>query len=193
MKRMIFLALILGSFCLALASEAGTIFPAASGSSPLQERKLPEIIQLAATSRLGAVSFNHADHATKNFNIEGTAPIACVECHHTEQPAAEVAKHPPLKTAWPADRTTTLTADLLKDPKAPEVVGCRSCHSATGAKPKMLPEIPQMKSETSTAIITLNNQQAFHRGCAGCHDQVVKTRANAKAPTSQKCASCHKK
>src|SRR5947208_1402299 len=76
-------------------------------------QKLPEVIQLGKEAKLGVVNFNHAAHATKNRNIEGTAPIACIECHHTAQPAAEVAKHPPLKTAWPADRTTTLTAESL--------------------------------------------------------------------------------
>jgi hypothetical protein len=156
-------------------------------------KKLPGVIQLAPASKLGSVSFNHANHATKNYNIEGTGPIGCVECHHVEQPASEVAKHPPLKTAWPADRTTKLTAELLNDPNAPAVVGCRDCHAAPGAKPKVWPEIPTIKSENSTAVVTLNGQQAFHRTCGGCHDQVVKTRNVATAPTSTKCVACHKK
>jgi cytochrome c553 len=153
-------------------------------------RKPPETVSFAA--KLGTVTFNHANHITKNYNIGGTGPIACVECHHVEQPAAEVAKHPPLKTAWPADRTATLTAETLKDEKTPAVVGCRSCHAAAGEKPKVLPELPTIKAENSTAIITLTNKEAFHRMCAGCHDQVVKTR-QAAAPTSQKCMVCHKK
>lgn len=152
-------------------------------------RKPPETISF--TTKLGAVAFNHANHATKNYNLEGTGPIACVACHHTEQPAAEVAKHPLLKTAWPADRTVTLTAEALKDAKTPDVVACRNCHAATGAKPKVLPEIPTVTPEGGAAI-TLNNQQAFHRMCAGCHDQAAKAR-QATAPTTKSCMACHKK
>lgn len=177
------------------------ISPSSSNPSSLNQttsddagsKKLPETIQLAKASKLGTVTFSHANHTTKNRNIEGTAPIACIECHHTAQPASEVAKHPPLKTAWPADRTTTLTLEDLKDPKTPNVIGCRNCHARTGETPKVFPAIPTIKSENSTAMITLNNQQAFHRECAGCHDQVMKTREGINAPTSIKCAGCHKK
>jgi hypothetical protein len=160
---------------------------AASGRTP------QDVYQFAANTKLGAVTFSHANHATKNYNVEGTGPIACVECHHVEQPAMEAAKHPPLKTAWPADRTATLTAESLKDPKTPEVSSCRGCHARAGTKPNLLAENPQIKSEASTAMITLTNQQAFHRNCAGCHDQVVKTRKDASPPTSTKCTACHKK
>ncbi|HXG94561.1 MAG TPA: cytochrome c3 family protein [Blastocatellia bacterium] len=156
-------------------------------------KTMPDVVQLATASKLGAVTFSHTNHTTKNYNVEGTGPIACVECHHTEQPASEVAKHPPLKTSWPTGRTTTLTAELLKDPNAPGVVGCRNCHSRTGETPKALPAIPEIKSENGTAVVTLTNQQAFHRTCAGCHDQVLKTRTDAKAPASTKCTACHKK
>jgi hypothetical protein len=145
-------------------------------------------------AKLGPVSFSHANHTTKNYTIDGTGPIACIECHHTAQPASEVAKRPPLKTAWPTDRTTTLTAELIeKDPKAAEVIACRSCHARQGEKPKLLPEMPQIKHEGSTAIITLTNQQAFHRTCGGCHDEAMKLRQNIKAPPTQKCTACHKR
>jgi hypothetical protein len=33
------------------------------------------------------------------------------------------------------------------------------------------PEIPQIKLKVGTELITLNNQQVFHRNCAGCHDR----------------------
>ena len=84
-----------------------------------QGKKPPETIVLAKESKLGQVAFNHQKHFTENRSVDGTKPIACVNCHHTAQPAAEAAKHPPHKTVWPADRTTTLTAELLdKDPNA---------------------------------------------------------------------------
>ena len=156
--------------------------------------KPPETLQLATDSKLGTVTFSHVDHITKNRNIAGTGPVECVECHHTAQPASELSKLPPLKTAFPADRTTTLTAELVaKDPGAVGVITCRSCHARAGEKPKMLAEIPQIKHESSAAMITLTNMQAFHRNCAKCHDEVVKNRPDAKAPTSMKCAACHKK
>lgn len=157
------------------------------------ERKMPDMVKLAAESKLGSVSFSHANHVTKNYNIAGTGPVTCVECHHTAQPASEVSKNPPLQTAWPRDRTITLTAETFKDPKTPEVIGCRSCHARTGEKPKTLPEIPQIKYEGGTAMITLNNQTAFHRNCAGCHDAAAKERPTVKAPRTAQCTACHKK
>lgn len=157
-----------------------------------QERQRPDVIKLSSASKLGAVTFSHTNHTTKDYNIAGTGPIACVECHHTAQPAAEVAKHPPLKTAWPLDRTSTLTAENYNDPKTPEIVGCTSCHARAGEKPKVWPEIPQIKHEGSPALISLNNQQAFHRNCAGCHDAAAKERA-VKAPKTAQCVACHVK
>ncbi len=159
-----------------------------------QDAKKPQDIYILATeAKLGPVTYSHINHITKNRNLEGTGPSACIECHHTAQPASEVAKHPPLKTAWPADRTTTLTAELLaKDPTAVGAV-CRDCHARADTKPKLLAEIPQIKFETGTELITLTNQQAFHRNCAGCHDAVAKTRTDVAPPTSKKCTACHKR
>jgi hypothetical protein len=148
---------------------------------------------LGPESKLGQVAFSHINHTSKNRNTEGTGPSECIECHHTAQPAAEAVKHPPLKTAWPADRTTTLTAEeFAKDPNAAGAV-CRDCHARADTKPKLLPEIPQIKLEVGTELVTLTNQQAFHRNCAGCHDQIVKTRSDVNPPTSKKCTACHKR
>lgn len=154
--------------------------------------KPPETLVMSEKSPLGRVTFSHLNHTTKNYNIEGTAPVTCIECHHVEQPAADAQKRGH-QTVYPSDRTTTLTADLLTKTPDTKVSTCRSCHVRKDEKPTLVPEIPQIKSENSTAIITLTNQQAFHRACAGCHDQVVKTRPEAKAPTTTKCVMCHKK
>jgi Class III cytochrome C family len=167
-----------------------------SSKAPAQsEKKPPDTIVLGKDAKLGAVTFNHLDHITKNRSADGTKPIACVECHHTAQPAAEAVKHPPHKTAWPADRTTTLTMELLeKDPNAVGAV-CRDCHARADTKPKLLPEIPQVKFEGSDEPTVLTNQQAFHRNCGSCHDEAVKARPNLAPPppTSKKCVACHKK
>jgi cytochrome c553 len=164
-----------------------------SAVSAQEAKKLPEIITLGTEAKLGSIKFSHIDHTIKNRSIEGSK-ISCIECHHVAQPAAEAAKHPPLKTAWPSDRTTTLTAELFeKDPVAAGVAVCRDCHARSEMKPKLLAEIPQIKLEVGTELITLVNQQAFHRNCAGCHDEIVKTSKDLNPPTSKKCTACHKR
>jgi cytochrome c553 len=176
----------------AVALTAGT--SSLSFDASAQDTKKPQdTYTLATEAKLGQVTFSHINHTTKNRNLEGTGPSACIECHHTAQPAAEAAKHPPLKTVWPADRTTTLTAELLgKDPNAVGAL-CRDCHARADAKPKLLPENPQIKFETGTELVTLTNQQAYHRNCGGCHDEIVKTRTDVTPPTSKKCTACHKR
>jgi cytochrome c553 len=176
----------------ALALSSGT--SSLSFDVSAQDTKKPQdTYSLATEAKLGPVAFSHINHTTKNRNLEGTGPSSCIECHHTAQPAAEAAKHPPLKTVWPADRTATLTAELLaKDPNAVGAV-CRDCHARTDVKPKLLPENPQIKFEVGTELVTLTNQQAYHRNCAGCHDEIVKTRKDVTPPTSKKCMVCHKR
>ncbi len=157
-------------------------------------QKPQDTYKLSAEAKLGTVTFSHLNHTTKNYTIDSRGPMECVECHHTAQPAAEVAKHPPLKTAYPADRTTTLTAELLeKNPEGVGVAACRDCHPRTGETPKLLPAIPEIKFEVGTAMISLNNQQAYHRNCAGCHDEVAKNRTDVSPPTTKKCTTCHKR
>lgn len=156
--------------------------------------KMPEVIILAKDAKLGQVTFNHVSHNGGTYSIDGTGPIACIECHHTAQPPSELAKLPPLKTAWPADRTTTLTADLFKkDAAAAGVAACRDCHARAGQTPKLLPEVPSIKHEGSTAIIKLVNQQAFHRTCDGCHFEVRTQNPSSKVPNPTNCLSCHKR
>ncbi len=182
-------------FCLAVISGGGGTNSSPRQASGQEQPRLtpPDVLKLGVDAKLGSVTFSHTNHVTKNYNICGTGPVECVECHHVEQPAVEVVKHPPLKTAWPADRTVTLSAEALKDPKTPAVTPCRSCHARKDEKPKVWPTIPEIKHESSAAIITLINQQAFHRNCSGCHDEIVKHRPTAKAPKTLQCLVCHKK
>lgn len=156
--------------------------------------KMPEVIVLGKDAKLGQITFNHVNHNGGKYSIDGTGPIACIECHHTAQPASDAAKHPPLKTVWPADRTTVLTSDLFtKDPAAAGVAACRDCHARAGATPKLIDKIPEIKHESSAAIITLTNQQAMHRNCAGCHTEAAKQNKAFKGPTTMQCTACHKK
>ena len=158
------------------------------------QTKMPENLVLSKEAKLGPVAFNHLKHATEKRTPDGTQVIACVECHHTAQPAAEAVKHPPHKTAWPADRTTTLTAELVAK-ETTTVNACTDCHARAETKPKLLPEIPSLKFEGSEEATVLNNQQAYHRNCGGCHDEAVKARPalDPAPPTSKKCTACHKK
>lgn len=186
MKTLIMFILLVFSVCLLAANGFPNI-----GASAQEGRSPQDVYMLAKESKLGSVKFSHLDHITKNRGIDGKQ-IACVECHHTAQPAAEAAKNPLHKTVWPADRTTTLTADLLKDASAPPVNRCTECHARAGTKPTLIPAIPQTKLEGSAEPVSLTNQQAFHRNCGGCHDQIAKTKQTT-APTSKKCVGCHQK
>ena len=157
------------------------------------QSKIPDTIVLAKDAKLGQVTFNHTKHATENRSADLSKPIACTECHHTAQPAAEAAKNPPHKTAYPADRTTTLTMELAaSDPKAVGAI-CTDCHARNGEKPKLLPEIPSVTLPGGSEPTVMTNQQAFHVNCGGCHDAVAKAKADTTAPTSKKCTTCHKK
>jgi cytochrome c553 len=155
---------------------------------------MPDVIILGKDAKLGQVTFNHVKHNGGTYTIDQSKTIACISCHHTAQPASEAAKHPPLKSAWPADRTTTLTAELFaKDPSAAGVVACRECHARADMKPKLIDKIPEVKHEGSTALMSMNNMQAFHRACTACHAEVKKTVPTAKGPVQAQCVICHKK
>src|ERR1044071_528323 len=108
---------VLGCNSLALRSASASL-AAQGGQTPKDEYKLSTDSKKDKTKSV-SVPFSHVNHATKNYSVDGTKPIGCVECHHTDQPAAEAAKHPPLKTAYPADRTSTLTAETAHDPNTP--------------------------------------------------------------------------
>ena len=156
--------------------------------------KMPEVVILGKDAKLGQITFNHVKHNGGAYTVTPGVPIACISCHHTARPAAEVAKFPPFKTAWPADRTTTLTAELFaKDPKGAGVAACRDCHARADQKPRLLDKIPEVMHEGSTALVSMNNMQAFHRTCAGCHTEVRKTQPLSKGPIQIQCLMCHKK
>lgn len=158
-----------------------------------QGKQPPETMVLSKEAKLGQVTFNHAKHFTENRSADLSKPVACVDCHHTAQPASEAAKRPPHKTVWPADRTTTLTLDLLEKDPSTVVAKCTDCHARTGEKPKLLPEIPSVKFEGASEPTVMNNQQAFHHACGDCHDAVAKIKPESTGPTSKKCTTCHKK
>jgi hypothetical protein len=177
--------------CNSSALKSGSASLAAQGGqAPKDEYKLSTDSKKDKAKSL-SVLFSHVNHATKNYSIDGTKPIGCVECHHTDQPAAEAAKHPPLKSGYPADRTVTLTAETVKDPKTPKVETCRSCHTQEGQKPRLLEAMAEVTYEGDTDPTILTNEEAFHRNCNSCHDQAVEKRKIATAPTTNECLKCH--
>ena len=170
------------------------VFKNAEQRVSAQQPQMPEVIILGQDAKLGKVTFNHVKHNGGAYNIDKSSPIACISCHHAAQPQSEIDKHPPLKTSWPAGRTTTLTAELFaKEGKGAGVVGCRECHSKAGTKPALIDAIPEIKHEGSPALISMNNQQAFHRACINCHTEVKKSFPASKGPTQMQCTMCHKK
>src|SRR5918997_322450 len=153
MKLLIVVVTFACYLCLACGLNPSTL-SSGSGSLTAQGAKAPKDEYKLSTDakkpKALAVPFSHVNHATKNYSVDGTKVIGCAECHHTDQPAAEAAKHPPLKTAHPADRTVTLTAETAKDPKTPQVPSCRACHAQAGATPKLGGAIPEVTYEGDT-------------------------------------------
>jgi len=177
--------------CNSSALKSGSASLTAQGAqAPKDEYKLSTDSKKDKAKSL-PVTFSHVNHATKNYIIDGTKTIGCVECHHTDQPAAEAAKHPPLKSAHPADRAVTLTAETAKDAKTPKVETCRSCHAQDGATPKLLAAIPEVTYDGDTDPTILTNEEAFHRNCNSCHDAAVEKRKLTTAPTTNECVKCH--
>jgi hypothetical protein len=160
------------------------------GQAPKNEYKLSTDSKKDKAKSI-SVPFSHVNHATKNYSVDGTRPVGCVECHHTDQPAAEAAKHPPLKSGLPAGRTVTLTVETVKDAKTPEVQTCRACHAQEGDKPKLLEANPEVTYEGDTDPTVLTNEEAYHRNCNGCHDAAVEARKIKTAPTNNECIKCH--
>jgi cytochrome c553 len=190
------LCIVVAAFACYLCLACGPSLSSGGAALTAQTKTMQDTYKLSTDAKKDKAKalplvFSHVNHATKNYSVDGTRPIACVECHHTDQPAAEAAKRPPLKTAHPADRTTTLTAELLKDAAAPGVLACRACHAQAGATPKVGSAIPEITYEGESDPVVLDNEEAYHRNCNGCHDAAAEARKTLKLPISTDCKGCH--
>ena len=138
------------------------------------------------SDKYGEVPFNHENHSTKNYSIDGKALIACTECHHTDQPAS--ALKPPLKTS---ERDVVLTTALLQQADSKPVKTCRTCHLQSGDDSKPIPTVTYPDKPAPTKM---TNEIAYHNNCNICHDQAIAARANLKGkiPGSNDCFPCHK-
>lgn len=170
----------------------GKAIPNASATQPTK----PIILAKDSEGKDGELkkeaAFDHVKHSTDaKYSANGKTVVACVECHHTDQPKAPAGQDFLKKF----ERKEILTAAELEKSKEP-VKSCRACHfqaSAEATEEYPPPSIEYSKESGKKATKdTIINEEAYHLNCNTCHDQATKdkTRATpAKAP--QACADCH--
>ncbi len=106
------------------------------------------------SDKYGEVPFNHETHATKKYSIDGQSVLTCVECHHTDQPAASL--KPPLKTS---EREAVLTTEALAAADAKGVKKCRGCHLQAGDDSVTV----KGKNQNSIVLPKIINQESKKR------------------------------
>ena len=164
--------------------------PSSARVSMLEESKTqPKEVVLdkdSQSDKYGDVPFNHENHATKKYSPDGTAVTSCIECHHTDQPAAALKS--PLKTS---ERDAVLTSDLLQAADAKPVKTCRTCHLQAGDDSKPLPVVTYPDKPAPTKM---TNEVAYHNNCNICHDKAIAARPalKGKLAGSNDCLNCHK-
>ena len=159
-----------------------------SQQAPKESKEQPKKIKLDTDSlddKWGEVAFDHESHTIKNYNPDGKATSACVECHHTDQPKDKLTA--PFVTS---ERNVVLTAEVLKDAAAAPVKGCRSCHLQAGDDSKPLPVITKDDKQ-----LKVDNEVAYHTNCFACHDAALKSRPDLATKISgsdpKGCVKCH--
>jgi hypothetical protein len=191
MRKLLLVIAALG--CLAvIVVGSGAAFSSQQGTpkeTPKESKTQPKQVTLAQDSqsdKYGEVAFNHENHATKMYSIDGKTVIACVECHHTDQPAS--ALKCPLKTS---ERSEALTAKLLEAAAAKPVKGCRSCHLQASDDSAPIPSVTYPDKPAATK---LTNEVAYHMNCNVCHDKAIVARPvlKGKIPGTNDCLTCHK-
>ena len=154
-----------------------------------ESKTQPKEVALSKDSqsdKYGEVPFNHENHTTKKYSVDGSTVLACVECHHTDQPPTGLKA--PLKTS---ERAVVLTAAVLEAADAKPVKSCRACHLQAGDDSATIPSVQYPDKPAPTK---LTNEVAFHINCNICHDRAIAARPalKGKAPGSNDCIPCHK-
>jgi cytochrome c553 len=175
--------------CLAIIVVGSNSAFTASQDTPRESKTQPKDVMLGKDSqsdKYGEVPFNHENHATRNYSIDGKSVLSCVECHHTDQPAS--ALKPPLKTS---ERNVALTAAVLQAADSKPVKTCRACHLQAGDDSAPAPTIQYPDKPAPTK---LTNEVAYHLNCNVCHDKALSARPTlkGKVPGSNDCLPCHK-
>jgi len=189
MKPLIVLVLALSCIGVVIAGNRSLFVTASAVLQEKESKTQPKETVLAKDSqsdKYGEVAFNHENHSTKKYSVDGQSVLTCVECHHTDQPAAGL--KPPLKTA---DRNVILTAAVLQAADAKPVKMCRACHLQAGDDSA---PIPTVQYPDKPAPTKLTNEVAYHINCNLCHDKAIAARAalKGKVPGSNDCVPCHK-
>ena len=164
-------------------ANTAPVTPTAPSSS---NKSIPKTFILGkdSASEYGEVEFDHDSHAFMKYSPDGNSVMACVECHHTDQPKS--ALKPPLVTS---EREIAMTLDTWKA-SSQKVQTCRSCHFQSGN----VPDGKEMPSTTEE----WDNKAAYHKNCNSCHDAAIRARPNLKTTarkgfaTSSDCTVCHK-
>jgi len=153
-----------------------------------ESKEQPKKVTLDADSlddKWGEVAFDHEAHSLKNYNPDGKSITSCVECHHTDQPKENLKA--PLVTS---ERSVVLTAAVLKDAAATPVKTCRACHLQAGDDSKPLPVITKDGKQ-----VKMDNENAYHINCFGCHDAAIKAKPELATKISgsdpKACVKCH--
>ncbi len=188
MKKYITLATVILYTMLLLAGNSASTkaVPPADDASKVQPKEVT-LAKDSQSDKWGEVAFNHETHSIKNYSPDGKTGIACVECHHTDQPKS--ALKPPYLTS---EREVILTTAVLEDAKSGPVKTCRSCHLQAGDDSKT---VPLATDSTTNKPIKLTNEIAYHMNCNVCHDSALKARPDLKAkgiPGTNDCGKCHK-
>lgn len=150
------------------------------------------ILSKDSLTEYGDAPFDHETHGSKNYSPDGKSVIACVECHHTDQPKS--ALKPPLLTS---ERDVILTMDVWRS-STQKVRGCRDCHFQENNVPEGK-EMPTADYTIGGKTVTkdLTNELAYHINCNTCHDAAAAARPEVKSragfATSKDCLICHKK
>jgi hypothetical protein len=187
MRKLLIVIALLG--CVAAIVVGNNLAMPFAQDIPKESKTQPKEVVLGKDSqsdKYGEAPFNHENHSTKNYSIDGKTVIACVECHHTDQPAA--ALKAPLKTS---EREAALTTALLATADSKPVKSCRACHLQAGDDSA---EMPAVTYEGKPAPTKLTNEVAYHMNCNVCHDKSIAARPalKGKIPASADCLICHK-
>ena len=188
MKLFVISVAIFSLIAFALISETSYSVASVTQQAPKESKEQPKKVTLDADSlddKWGEVAFDHETHSLKNYNPDGKSVTSCVECHHTDQPKDNLKA--PLVTS---ERTVVLTAALLKDAAAAPVKTCRACHLQAGDDSKPLPVITKDSKQ-----VKMDNENAYHINCFGCHDAAIKAKPELATKISgsdpKGCVKCH--
>ena len=187
MKLKTFLIALLACIALVVVGSNSLL---SSAQAPEKESKTqPKEVVLdkdSQSDKYGEVAFNHENHSTKSYSPDGKSMLSCVECHHTDQPAAGL--KPPLKTS---ERNVVLTTASLQAADAKPVKSCRACHLQAGDDSAPIPTVTYPDKPAPTK---LTNEIANHNNCNVCHDKAIAARPalKGKIPGSNDCLPCHK-